>query len=59
MLLVALRMKVPVRELPVNWQEIDGSSVHIVRDTLRMIRDLLMIKILYCIRVWRMSDFAP
>lgn len=59
MLLVARKMKVPIRELPVNWQEIEGSKVHIVRDTLRMIRDLAMIKLMYCFRLWKLTDFAP
>ena len=52
-------MKIPVRELPVNWQEIEGSKVYIVRDTLRMIRDLMLIKLMYCFRLWRLSDHAP
>jgi dolichyl-phosphate beta-glucosyltransferase len=43
---------VPVVEVPVHWEEIDGSKVDIVWDTLQMARDLVIIKACYMLGLW-------
>jgi len=43
---------IPVVEVPVHWEEIDGSKVDIVWDTLQMARDLVVIKACYLLGLW-------
>lgn len=40
MLYLADQLGMTIRPLPVTWDDIAGSTVHVVRDSLRMIRDL-------------------
>lgn len=43
---------VPVVEVAVNWEEIDGSKVDVVWDTLQMARDLVLIRASYALGLW-------
>lgn len=43
---------VPVVEMPVKWEEIDGSKLNIFDATLQMTRDMILIKALYSLRLW-------
>lgn len=43
---------IPVVEVPVHWEEIDGSKVDIMWDTLQMARDLVLIKACYVFGLW-------
>jgi dolichyl-phosphate beta-glucosyltransferase len=43
-------------EVPINWEEIAGSKVDIVFDSIRMARDLLLVRFLYLCRLWKISD---
>jgi len=43
---------IPVIEVPVDWQEIDGSKLNVVDDTFQMARDMILIKLLYTVRMW-------
>ncbi|GAA6021429.1 hypothetical protein JCM10207_004730 [Rhodosporidiobolus poonsookiae] len=53
LLLSALRCGVPVREVGVRWQEVEGSKLDVVRDSVRMARDLLVIRGNYMTGRWK------
>jgi dolichyl-phosphate beta-glucosyltransferase len=54
-LLIAARLRVPVVEVPVNWQEIEGSKVDPMLDSVRMAKDLLLIRLNYTLRRWQVA----
>jgi hypothetical protein len=43
----------PVVEVPINWQEIDGSKLNVVDATLQILRDLARIRFNYTVGVWK------
>ncbi|KAF9585428.1 dolichyl-phosphate beta-glucosyltransferase [Lunasporangiospora selenospora] len=53
MLMIAQQLKIPLAEVPVAWQEIDGSKVSLVRDSIRMAVDLLIIRMNYIFGLWK------
>ncbi|GAA5978744.1 hypothetical protein JCM11641_006163 [Rhodosporidiobolus odoratus] len=53
LLLLALRCGVPVREVGVRWEEVGGSKLDVMRDSVRMARDLLVIRGNYLIGRWK------
>ncbi|GAA6027220.1 hypothetical protein JCM8097_002497 [Rhodosporidiobolus ruineniae] len=53
LLLLALRCGVPVREVGVKWHEVEGSKLDVVTDSIRMARDLLVIRGNYLTGRWR------
>ena len=48
--------RIPVVEIPVKWEEIDGSKLNIIDATLQMVRDMILIKALYALRLWSKDD---
>ncbi len=48
--------RIPIVEIPVKWEEIDGSKLNIFDATLQMARDMFLIKLLYSIRAWSYQD---
>jgi len=55
-LLLCGAKKIPVVELPVDWEEIDGSHLNVVDATLTMARDMVLIKLLYTLKLWGYDD---
>nr|CAG8568006.1 15442_t:CDS:2 [Entrophospora candida]CAG8582246.1 7142_t:CDS:2 [Entrophospora candida] len=55
-LLIANYLKIPIIEVPVNWKEIDGSKVSLIKDSLFMALDLLVIRLNYWLRFWKIKD---
>ena len=47
---------VPVIEIPVDWEEVDGSKLNVLDATTQMIRDMILVKLLYTLRMWRYDD---
>ena len=47
-----------MQEVPVRWQEIEGSKVDKLRDSLQMARDVLLIRLCYMLGVWK-DDALP
>jgi glycosyltransferase involved in cell wall biosynthesis len=45
--------KTPVVEVPINWQEIDGSKVNVIDATLQILRDLARIRFNYTVGLWK------
>ena len=48
-----LRLPLPVSEVSVHWTEIDGSKINLLTDSLRMGRDLIVIRMNYWLRRWQ------
>ncbi|KAF9432660.1 dolichyl-phosphate beta-glucosyltransferase [Entomortierella beljakovae] len=51
-LMIAQQLKYPIVEVPVAWQEIDGSKVSLMRDSIQMALDLLIIRTNYIFGIW-------
>ncbi|KAF9115115.1 dolichyl-phosphate beta-glucosyltransferase [Mortierella sp. AM989] len=51
-LMIAQQLKIPIVEVPVAWQEIDGSKVSLMRDSIQMALDLLIIRMNYIFGIW-------
>jgi hypothetical protein len=58
LLYLAQRRGYPIREVAVNWTEIDGSHLSIFGSSIQMFRDLLRIRFQYLTGKWRLSDAA-
>eukprot|EP00347_Sterkiella_histriomuscorum_P015887 403355309 len=50
------QQRVPVREVGVVWNEIEGSHLNVVEASIQMLRDMFLIKFLYTVRLWRQTD---
>lgn len=44
-LLMAKQLGIPVAEVPINWSEVPESKLRLVRDSLLMFRDLLIVRV--------------
>lgn len=44
-IMVCLRQGFIIKEVPVTWNHIEASRVHIIKDSLRMLRDLIRIRV--------------
>jgi dolichyl-phosphate beta-glucosyltransferase len=51
-LLLAKYLGIPIVEVPVAWEEKDGSTLNLVRDSIRMARDLLILRLNYSLGFW-------
>ncbi|KAA0152099.1 hypothetical protein FNF29_04213 [Cafeteria roenbergensis] len=49
---------VPTLELPVEWNEIEGSHLEVVSASLQMIRDMLATRLCYTLGIWSKADGA-
>ena len=49
---------IPIVEIPVDGQEIDGSHLNVVDATLTMMRDMVLIKLLYAFGLWGYEDVS-
>ncbi|GAA5897014.1 hypothetical protein JCM8208_006145 [Rhodotorula glutinis] len=59
LLLVAERCGVPLREVGVKWTEVPGSKLDVVKDSVRMARDLLVIRGNYLAGRWTTPGRVP
>ena len=51
-LIIAKMYKMPIKEVAVNWREIEGSKLSVLRDSVKMLVDLLVIRVNYLLRFW-------
>jgi dolichyl-phosphate beta-glucosyltransferase len=51
-------MNMPIEEVPVNWVEIAGSKVEIVGASLSMVRDMVIIRLCYGCKFWKIESIA-
>ncbi|PWA01777.1 hypothetical protein BB558_000731 [Smittium angustum] len=54
-LLLASYYKMPISEIPVNWHEVEGSKMSIVRDSIQMALDLLAVRLNYLLGLWKIK----
>jgi dolichyl-phosphate beta-glucosyltransferase len=47
LLYIAQKAEIPVREVAINWNNIPGSKVNLILDSLRMLRDVFRFKMLH------------
>ena len=52
LLLLAKQQKIPVSEVPINWHEVPESKLKLVKDSLRMFYDLLVLRVMILTGVW-------
>ena len=45
-----------IGEVPVEWKDVDGSKLNVIEASINMFRDVLMIRMLYLLRLWKTSD---
>ncbi|KDQ19600.1 glycosyltransferase family 2 protein [Botryobasidium botryosum FD-172 SS1] len=53
LLLLARMLRVPVAEVPVAWEEVAGSKIRLLWDSLGMLTDLIVIRGNYALGRWR------
>lgn len=55
LLLLAKQLGIPVAEVPVQWHEVAGSKLNVVKDSLQMLRDLLVLRANQLTGRWKVS----
>lgn len=53
LLFLAYKFQIPVAEVAVNWDEIEGSKLDTFWSSLQMLRDLFRIRLCYTVGVWK------
>lgn len=43
-------------ELPVKWEDVDGSHLNVFHASTAMLRDMILIRTLYMLGVWKQTD---
>ncbi|KNE68708.1 hypothetical protein AMAG_19860 [Allomyces macrogynus ATCC 38327] len=59
LLLLARALTFPVVEVAVSWHEVDGSKVSLMTDSVRMLLDLLVIRVSYMVGRWKVPRARP
>lgn len=54
--LVAEMLRIPVREVPVTWHEVEGSKMNLVKDSLNMAWDLVLMRVGYTTGLWTLAE---
>ncbi|KAJ3213419.1 dolichyl-phosphate beta-glucosyltransferase [Dinochytrium kinnereticum] len=57
-LLLASWQSIPMVEVPVNWHEIEGSKMSLLKDSIVMAMDLLVIRFNYIFGIWRIRSLV-
>lgn len=47
---------VVIGEVPVEWKDVDGSKLNVIEASVNMFRDVLMIRLLYLLGLWKKTD---
>lgn len=42
--------------MPVEWKDVDGSKLNVIEASVNMFRDVLMIRLLYLLGLWKKND---
>ncbi|KAL2913230.1 dolichyl-phosphate beta-glucosyltransferase [Polyrhizophydium stewartii] len=58
-LVIAYSVGIPVVEVPISWHEVDGSKVSLLRDSIQMLVQLLMIRLNYLLGLWSVPSQKP
>ncbi|AQZ13171.1 ALG5 (YPL227C) [Zygosaccharomyces parabailii] len=52
-LMLALRKRIPIAEVPISWHEVDGSKMDLARDSINMAKDLVVIRMAYILHIYK------
>lgn len=55
-LMLGEMQNIPIKEIAVNWQEIDGSKIDIARDSIEMAIDLVVTRLAYILGIYKLDD---
>jgi len=55
LLLLAKQLGIPVAEVPIEWHEVPGSKLNVVKDSLQMLKDLLVLRANQLTGRWKIS----
>lgn len=55
-LLLAELQSIPIEEIPVSWQEIDGSKVDLAKDSIQMAVDLVVTRLAYLLGIYGLDE---
>jgi dolichyl-phosphate beta-glucosyltransferase len=55
LLLLAQYQHIPVIEVPVGWHEVEGSKLNVMRDSVAMLKDLLVLRGNYLVGRWKID----
>jgi dolichyl-phosphate beta-glucosyltransferase len=58
-LLLAEMFKIPVCEVAVNWHEVSGSKINLIADSIKMLKDLILLRLCYLLQVWSVKVAPP
>lgn len=53
LLLLAQKLGIPVAEVPIEWHEIEGSKMSLMRDSINMAIDVLVLRANYTLGRWK------
>jgi len=53
LLLLARMLRIPVAEVPVGWEEVAGSKIRLLWDSVGMLKDLVVIRANYALGRWK------
>ncbi|MCO5566058.1 hypothetical protein L7F22_019734 [Adiantum nelumboides] len=54
-----LRLPLPISEVAVDWREVEGSKIDILKDSIKMGMDLLIIRLNYAFGRWKSPGMLP
>lgn len=54
-----LRLPLPISEVAVDWREVEGSKIDILKDSIQMGLDLLVIRLNYALGRWKSPAVLP
>lgn len=54
--IIANRYGISCYEIPVNWEDVEGSKLNVFEASLSMFRDILLIKSFYLLGLWKYND---
>ncbi|CCH58019.1 hypothetical protein TBLA_0A02190 [Henningerozyma blattae CBS 6284] len=52
-LMLAMKKKIPIIEVPITWHEVDGSKMALARDSINMAKDLIVIRLAYLFGIYK------
>eukprot|EP01135_Chromosphaera_perkinsii_P005473 Nk52_evm22s352 gene=Nk52_evmTU22s352 len=56
LLFIAESLKIPIREIAINWQEIAGSKLPPIQSAIQMGKDLVLIRLYYTLGIWKIAN---
>jgi len=50
------QFEIPYAEVPVNWHDVDGSTLNVIEASITMARDFVLVRVFYLLRLWKPTD---